>query len=398
MQECPRKRYWSTEVNGIGITPMQNSIALSKGLAIHRGIESINIALMEGIDPAVGVKLDIEACVKAALAEFDLKAAKEELEVEEGESTTENYLYHEQKALVEFAVRGYALTRLPYHRSTYRPISVEQEKVLQLADDLILMGRSDADLQRLDNGGYYIFNFKTSFDWNDDIEQEAKIDIQGLSELILFEALTGNRVDGIHSEYFINGSRRLDKKDRVRKQDTFSIRPWMKKGMPGDTIQFAWKYYFEDRFGNNHSLGKTFTRVNIWEIMPIKEWVELLASGKVQSDQGDPMQKLFIAPTPYYRQPDDISSWITEVIAQELRVKEGMEAINNCDTAEGKQELLDTYFPRYRHACYSKYRKWCPFFSLCWGDKWMAQDPISSGLFKERTPHHDIEALSLGGE
>jgi len=400
-QECPRKRYWANEFNGRGIVTAKNAIALSKGSAIHAGVQSLNqqyqVARQVGeenngnIIPAI----DVELAVKAALDLFAERSETEELALEEDNTdTVALYTLNEQKALIEFAVRGYALTRLPYYISTYRVVGVEQERVLELADNLTLMGRADSELQRLDTGGYYIQSLKTSFAWDDDLSQEAKIDIQGISELILFEALTGNRVDGIAMEIFVNGSRRKDKKDGIYKQDTFSIRPWVKRNVTGPD-SYAWKYYYEDSFGANRSIGKSYQRVNIWEIMPIKEWVELLASGHIQPELGDPMQKLFVAPVPYYRQNDDINSWLVEVIAQELRIAEAMAEINNEQDSAEKQRLVDANFPRYRHACRNKYRKWCPYFSICWGSEGLAQDPLAGGLFKLREPHHELEVQAI---
>lgn len=409
-QECPRKRYWRNEYKTPpdpegreqpnGIVPNLNPIPFVKGGAIHKGVEFFNNQLMNG------EVIDVEAGVAAALTYYEEKAASEELQLEPGEITPENYVYNEQKALIEFGVRGYAHARIPYHRTTYRPVAVEQERLVKLADDLVLMGRSDADLQRYDTKGYYIFSFKTSFAWDNPndttganlIELGHKIDNQGISEAVLFEAITGQRVDGIHMEFFINGSRKKDYKDKgTRKQDTWTVRPWMKQGIVSGDDLFAWKYYFEGRDGFNHSLGKSYKRVNIWEIMPVKDWVELLISGKVQPDQGDPFRGVFIAPTPIYRDDQDVVSWVTEVVAQEQAVVSAMEKIRNETDEAKKQVLLDQNFPRYRHSCINKYRKVCPYFVLCWGGQGVEKNPVGSGMFKARSPHHDYE-IELQGE
>lgn len=404
MQQCPRKRYWNNEFQGRGIVSNRNSVALSKGLAIHKGVETLNRSLINPCaEPPYLLVLSpenlVETAVKAALDEFDTRASAEELEVELG--TTEDYLYKEQKALIEFAVRGYALTRLPQHKQTHRFVSVEKEHLLQLTDRIILMGRTDGVEQKIDTSGHYIFEFKTSFAWDDLISQEYSIDLQGLSSILQVEAEFNQaniqaRVDGINMEFFINGSRKKDKKDNVYKQETWTIRPWMKTGAITGS-EFKWKYWYQDAFGNNHNLGKTFQRVNIWEIMPIKEWVEMLASGSLQPELGDPFQSVFIAPTPYYRDQQDVDSFITQTIAQEERVIEGIQLIREEESESEKQRLLDKYFPQHRHSCINKYRKVCPYWGLCWGRDGLDKMPVESGLFKLREAHHDAEKVMLGG-
>lgn len=401
MQQCPRSRYYHSEINNIGITPSRTSISLSKGLSIHEGVGHLNkqvMAIQQSRDLSVGI--DVDAAVEAALNFYRDLVSKAELDLED--NSPHAYVYAEQCALIEFAVRGYAIARLPYHARDYYVLSVEKENLLQLSDDLILMSRKDSIERKVDTNGPYIFEFKTSFAWDSPeakkktIEDEYRIDMQGLADLLAMESSLGEEMHGINMEFFINGSRRQDR-DRIYKQDTWTIRPWMKRNVVGPD-EFAWQYWYKDELGNNRNIGKSFIRVNIWEMMPVKDWIEALANMHVQPELGDPLSKVFIAPVPFYRNSEEIRSWIAATVAQELRVIEALDRINSTSDKQHKQMLLDEYFPKYTHSCINKYRKYCPFYIICHGELNGVEDVRESGLFVDRKPHHDAEIEMVGGD
>ncbi len=401
-QQCPRSRYYHSEINDLGIAPAGTSVALSKGLATHKGVESLNnqVKLIQQ-SGEIGNGIDITLAVNAALKYFDECIAKGELEVEEG--TAEPYVYAEQRALIEFAVRGYAISRLPYHISTFEIVEVEKEYLLQLAEGLVMMGRGDGEERRMDTGRLYNYEFKTSFAWDSPnakkrtIEDDYRVGMQGLATLIQMEAAAGEEVHGINMEFFINGSRREDSKDHIYKQDTWTIRPWVKRNVTGPD-QYAWQYYYVGRDGQNHSIGNSYKRVNIWELMEIEEWIDMLSNMRIQPDLGDPLSKVFIAPVPYQRNSEDIRSFLTSIIKQELAVVDALEKVKNAASRTEYEQLLDEYFPKYTHSCINKYRKYCPFFIICHGELMGMKDPRESGLFKDREPHHDAEKVMVGGD
>lgn len=405
-QQCPRSRYYHSEINSIGITPNTSSVSLTKGLAVHKGVENLNSQVQHiQASGQIANGIDVEAAVKAGLDYFDDNISKGEFSLESDSSGAQEYTYREQQALIEFGIRGYAISRLPYHIVTYQIMSVEKELLVELDNNLVLMTRLDGEEKRIDNNGSYIYELKTSYAWDNPeskthpIEDEYRIGMQALGNLIAAEASDSIKRHGIVSEFFINGSRREDKKDNgIYKQDSWTIRPWMKRNVVGPD-EYAWQYWYTDRFGNNHSLGKSYNRVNIWEMMTVKEWIEILAERKVQPDLGDPFSKVFISPLPLQRTDSDVRSWLINTISQELRVIEGIEKVNNAANDSEYWQLLDEYFPKYTHSCINKYRKYCPFYILCHGELAGSRNVKDGGMFRDREPHHEAEQVLVeGGE
>lgn len=457
-QSCPRKRYWQYEHQGRGIQPIRMSIPLVVGQMVHRGLEVILSAYQEVQTLPDKCSDNVtDAAVTVALLEYDkeVKARGFTLDPEEEAFS----VYAEQKALIEGMIRVWALRRLPGFLEQFEVLEVEREDQFPLQakgsdwfrcngchsgtnvpdssccgklmekqesgqQEIVWMSRADGLLRERASGDLYVLSFKTSADWNDFKDKEARIDMQGMSELYAVEQRLRDeftkdygvdaeyadaypKLAGVQMEFLLKGRRSRDKETKQYLQDSILVRPYFKDGGGLIEDEYAWKYWTHCEGPHvmsggkkcngdaNHSLGKGWYRVPIWEHMPIKEWIQMLHEGGVQSDAGDALEGLVVSPMPFFRHQEEIESWRRQVEGQETRVAEAVEGIKGRTESKYSSRMslsnyLDLQFPQHREACFKYGEKHsCVFMDCCFGN---IGDPLESGLFQLRKAHHAAEA------
>jgi hypothetical protein len=369
----------------------------------------------------------IDKSVAVGLKTYDAEVSSRGFEPEE--LAAESYVYAEQKAHIEGCIRAFGLGRLLELLSTYSVVDVEREELMPLGDHhfvtnterqqnderpfvedegIIFQSRADALLRKRDTGGLYVFSFKTAGQWGPIDEQRARYDMQGLSELAAIEHRyaaegTPEKVVGIHMDYIITGSRRKDSIDNIKKQDTYLIRPWRKAGVTSDKDVYAWKYNYQDSFGNNRRLGGDFKRVNIWEHLSMKEWVGMLYRCEVQPEltetalgmYGDWQHPgLFAVPVPYQRNERDVTDFIEQVTAQEERIVANNRILEqHKDNEAMTRSLMNQFYSQTRQSCVN-FGHDCAYVPLCWNDQ-KVEDPDSDSDYVWRTPHHEQELIQI---
>lgn len=365
-QKCPRYRYLKFHANETGLEPRAQSVPLVWGKGIHAGVERL-------------LKQDsVEQAVKYALDEYATQCEDRNFDIDELES--QSFVYNEGKALIEGFTRAWAIERLPDFRATYEILEVEHEAVWKdWAEGIDLAYRPDALLRKRNTGGLYIFNLKSSYAWGDREKKASRYNVQGLSELAACEQRLGVKLAGIQDEIFIKGSR-YKQKDGSFQQSTFLVHPWLKAGITSDDDQWAWKYYY-DKDGSTRSIGKAFTKVNVWEHMSMKEWTDMLASGNVQGELGNPLAELFVTPIAHERNEAELREWLAQVRIQETKVRLNLEPFKEV-LPEHERELLDIDFPMYRHSCF-QYQRTCEFAPVC-----HERLSLACGLYQPRVDHH----------
>jgi hypothetical protein len=185
--------------------------------------------------------------------------------------------------------------------------------------------------------------------------------------------------------------------------DSPLIKGWY--NLEGGTKRYAHSYYFPNP--NNKSgksvIGRSWQPFNVWEEMDVKEWIELLSATvqdhetglqvlEMQPECGDVLKEQVITPPEVWIKDGDIKNTLVQI-----RVEE--EKILISDTKN-----LDIDFPQNRNACMAMGN--CEFIPICFLKDWkwegvdtkVRTDPIGSGLFTWRKPHHKAEAEALSVE
>jgi hypothetical protein len=379
-QRCPRSRYWRYHHGGTGITPTRRAIPLVVGGSVHLGLEG----LLKGAS--------VEDAVNGALQSYSEEVEGRGFNLSELEDS--GYVYQEQRALCEALIRVFAIHGLAELHQRYRVLSVEREINWEIAPGLTLMARCDGELEDRELEEPFILSFKTAAYYDRRKERDGGHDVQGLSEMAAFEADTGRRAMGVQMVYLIKGTRtETYDGSGIFAQASHLIRPWMKEG--AIRPEFAWKWKFQDVEGGWHTLGKSWKRVPIWERMPIKEWIEILSSGSIQPEAGDALSAGIIFPPPIYRREQEMKDWVEQIVEQEGHVREGIAYVEQCERdpsyATGRRGMLNAYFPQYRRSC--DYPTACDFQAVCFGPA--GDDPVGTGLYQIRKPHHELEVKAL---
>lgn len=451
-QRCPRSRYLGYQWGGTGIRRIRQSIPLATGQFVHVGLEDLLRQVMAMEDqPHAHLRVDVERAVKAAVDGYQKEVQARGLDVELGEDG--QAVADEQIALTEGLVRAYvkAPTGLQALLSQYRIVEVEREDVWErfTEPDITFQSRADALLQERSSGDLYVLSLKTAAtnDWRKD--NENRHDVQGLSEVAVIE----RRLRTWYENWQRNGSPKPSSESGVKHQNwsdatcgifsaidspprimgvqmVFLVKGQRRQAYDGGPYQTASHllkgYYKEDVTDREyawkselpcpgagmhvvaytkkgpklcegkkfHKLGVDWHQFDTWRgdgSMGVKEWIDMLASGTVQVEAGDPFGSVVWMPLPYFRQDQDMQDWVEQAQAQEQLVTIAAADVERTrvEAPQVLRRLLNISFPQYRRAC--DWPSACQFIPICFGDETGLTNPFGTGMFQARQPHHQAE-------
>ena len=416
-------------------------IPLATGIYTHEGLS----LLLQGkpIDEAVSI----------ATGNYWKEIRRRGIQIDPGEDAA--YVADEQCALVEGMLRAYEKVQLPRLLDQYEIVETERDETWPMSEwtedagsdfpkDYILnwMARADALLKEKCSGDLYVVSYKTASQWDSRKSRENEHDMQGLSEVaameyrlhtyhpiakqacygpagdaetiaaqlfcdqnmspklrdLLAELPNPPRIAGVKMEFLLKGSRYKSKTDgdRIIQQSPL-IRGYQRMNAPtsGDPADLGWKREYTGEDGRSHRLDyRTWKAFNVWE-QPggVKDWIELLYQKIIQPEAGDVLDMQFVNPIPYFRNDDDMRDWYEQTVVQERRVAESVQIIKDAIAQYGwaspeVRSLMNIHFPQYRRSC--DFPSQCSFVDICFGSN-VTSDPVASGLYMIREPHHDPE-------
>lgn len=445
--ECNRAGYINYMWAGRGVVPAASSVYFSTGIWTHDGLAKLfwglsTIQKREEITQAHVDELTDTAVVDAvygyreSITSFQLEDDGEHKE----DPIHFGFVLAEQCALVEAFIRSFAIAVLPGILERYEIIDVEREEASELDSTLTLQGRVDVTLRERETGDLYLISFKTAAQYDKRQKKANAHDIQGLTETYLVEqrikreneALLKLQVDlteadtlfptmhpqilraaqkyneyinrfgqaekvmGVLMIYLVKGKRYESSSVAGRwEQHSPLIRGYRK--VIGAEMEYAHSLFFnnpENKSGKGR-LGKGWEPFNAWELEGgIKTWIDMLQMGDIQRDEGDILAAQFIQPAPYFRRQQDIDSQLIQIGGIETRIEQALEIVQEAEMgSDDHRGMLDAVFPQNKRACH--YPRDCEFINVCYNDQ-VFIDPVGSGLFKWREPHHTLEKLQHG--
>jgi hypothetical protein len=462
-QRCPRARYLQYEHRGRGIVPARLNVPLTVGTWVHVGLGNLLTQSMqtptlgefnlEAGTMATSVTVDVDLAVKEALAGYDEQVSSRGLNLEANADL--NYVYSEQRALIEAMIRAYALRQLPRLLEEYMVLEVEREDEFPLGivastgdqpfdydpHTLHWMSRADGLLLHRRDGDLYVLSYKTAANWDARKESENNHDMQGLSEVVAvekrlvriwermrvvrdyanrlgvpFDRFVGMhpalvdllsrpeppKVQGVKMEFLLKGERRRDKYTDRWLQYSPLVRAWRQRGITPDDDKYSWRYEWEEIDENTgltrtRRLGKGWEPFYAWELEGgVKEWVAKLARNEVQPEAGDCLEGQFVLPIPYFRHADDMARWQRQVRWQETENARASIQIRQTIEKHGfaaAEELLDQAYPQHTRACDWPVR--CAYQEICFGSPDVLEGALESGMFVWRQPHHEPELIQI---
>lgn len=469
---CHYKRFLQYHVLGTGLVPSLASLDLLNGSCVHRGLQH----LLEHCRTEHPNGDFEEACIDAAVEAAREEVWKPTLLgggillKNSAEYDRIDWIIAEQECLWEGLIRAFAIYKLPGILEEYEILEVEHEEIsTKFSDKVIFLGKADGlflgRAGTTNAGKLVILSIKTTSEYADVTTRDILHDMQGVSEWFLVEERFSKaypkfremveygmdflglsledyseenqkfllkykwmnefkeqpKVFAVQYEYLVKGKNAQEPyKSGIFKQQSFLCHPLMfdnsapqvNWGFSGATVtvnpnKFKWKI----KSGNP---GKGWSKCDIWNEMGIKNWINMLATGEVQPEEGHPFAAILVTPDLIVRDEREINEWLISTRYQEEKIREQLEEIRilqieleehqganliedgHLEIISAKELEIQTrifqYFDKDTQQCHDYYGKDCIFVKHC-----HELDTIEAlrdgGYLIPRISHHADERL-----
>lgn len=350
--ECKRLRYLRYHFpdetgKRRGIVPKVKGRPLVNGAFNHKAIEL----------HLTGTELD--EAIAYATGAYLLECGKEPEEV------------REQLCLLEGLVRAWVRYRLPRILAEYEVVSVEEELDWPLDCQIVDMVKCDVLLRRKSDGMLFILEFKTTGDASGWWRDQWRHNTQVLANTLAIQEVRGEPVGGMLIEGMVKGK---------FKADTAKSSPWFKQDIQHSILCYAYKEEVDGEWVYSTSYHAKKQKVAVWEEMTPKEWVEMLDQEELES--------LFAPMQPMKPRLVDLLRWRRQTLHQEKLIELDLMMVD-----EHGDDALDERFPKNDAHCFRYFGHPCPYEPLCFNAE-VEADPIGSGKYEWRKPHHETEEMS----
>lgn len=378
--ECPRLRFLNYHMGGTGIERVKLALPLVNGIHVHAAIADVLMWYPQ---------ISLDHIVTKHLTAYQAEVTERGIQTDDDPEL----LVKEQSALIEGLIRGWVKLRLPRLLEEYEVVSVEEEMQWEMAPGLIQMLRLDGLLRHKVTKLLFILELKTvgmpGYQW----QQGWEKNIQFMSYTQAVREITGEECGGVIVEGLVKGTRR---------RETAASSPFC--GANLQNSPFCYAYAMKFKGSTEVMLSTAWSRgaekVLVTNHVPMKAWVEELHS------EGE-LEKQFVSVPPISPLPEQILRWRRQTIAAETRFAMALsdvqytEDVLRIQTAAGcepeviekaraiLEEKLDFHFPQHDTHC-NRYFGSCSFADVCFEPN-IGEDPLGSGLYKKRDPHHTSE-------
>ena len=304
-------------------------------------------------------------------------------------------LIDEQVWLVQALVWGWYRVVLPGLLAAYEIIAIEREFEYEAAPGIVQMTRPDLVVRHKGTGALRIRDFKTASMVNAGYVEEYRESVQMAAGTKAVEAVLGEPVTMYEVDVLLKGGRRADYNpetglyDGPETQQSVLVYGYRRPGNPplvSEDWQYQWRYKGSD--GKGHTLGRAYTRAAAWEAWTPRQWVMEQLPYELLSEQ-------FIVIGPYRRQEHMIGQYFETMVAEEERWQGRLWDLYETEQKFGWaspefQTHLNRVVPR-SYNCHGKFgASRCQFYDICFKNQgW--DDPLGSGKYKARVPHHEPE-------
>lgn len=388
---CPRERFNGYHRGGRGVEGGLRPDELELGSAVHLGMEK----LLGGTEPRLA-GLEAEEYFSSKNGKL-LVGENPFLEEQSPEMYLE--LLIEQGMLANGLVQAFARRHLANFLRTYEVLALEEEvawKVGVLADGrwLVMLTRYDGVVRGKADGRLRVLSHKTLKRIYEDTIEKLGIDPQQWTEGLAVQARYGEAPVGTLYTYLVKGDRRADS-NGFKRYESPLVRPWMNLQAFGGTpkpTDFAvvgkWSGVDGSKGG---SLGKGWERVNIWDYVPLDDWIGWLAGGYVQGDRGrDWLAEAAIEPILEPWNPANAEEFQWGILRSEEQWDRDVRQ------ALAYPDQLPILIPKRPTACYRFGTRKCRFHGTCWEGQ-SIESGLVSGRWRERVPNHP-EEVGVGKE
>ncbi len=338
--KCPRARWWGNEYEGLGIVPLRRALYFDLGDYLHRGFA----ALVMGED--------LEETVHDVVEGFRNATA-----------LTLGDRLNEQATLVEGILRGFHRQVVPRLLAEFNPLLVETE-FLHAHNGCEQGVKPDLLAERRDDQTLWYWEWKSTGSVGDRWMRQWPKAIQLHTTAEAAGKHLGREVSGVVVQGAYKGY------DKEGKQ----------------TSIFCYGYTRPGNIGGAETLYKWAPggrRVPVWE-MPggVRGWVERMPA-EILADQ-------FVQSPPIFIQRRLVEAFLRQTSLREYEIREGGRRYWVARDVTAQQAVLDEVFPQHFNECEPAMGAPCAYGDCCFNPH-VGDDPIASGLYTWREPHHTTD-------
>lgn len=425
--ECPERRYLTYHAgpSGYGFVRKAESLPLATGTGVHHGTQLLGQFCLDNPEAREIPLSTIRAAASAACTAYETEVRSRGI-AQWADQTSLEFLIAEQSALIHGLVWCAGLEFFPWLLDTHEVLCVEREFTHVLActcglgdgvgsaadheardcNGICLQTRPDLITRhRLNPTLHAYWEYKTTSRITKAWQDAWETKIQFHASILPVEAELGIRVSETYVVGLWKGDRR-EGSDKVKRQNSVLCYGYLKPGQPpltDDDWRAEWETVNAD--GSKSRLGKGYQKTPVWnatfgpsttppladnmdvpvdtEEDPREFWVRWLTPQQRQ-------QQLAIL-GPFNRQDTLMRKFQLDLVGEEKHWQRALWAIYEAGQAGEDVEAARTEYVRRSWNC-KKYggEHACPYEPICF-DKEGGQDPLGSGLFILRRPHHAPE-------
>jgi hypothetical protein len=367
---CQRYRYYGFEFGGRGIAPTTGGFDAQLGTLLHRATETFAKTFGEQRDILGEVAPQIGSDARQLAHDFDFNAQR----------------VQEWGALAEGIIRGFYRHVWTRFMRDYEIVAIEPECELPIdspGNKIIFMSRPDLILRDRRTGAYVYADWKST-SWNN----EKWINSWSKKIQLHSGMRAATKTLGVHVEYaiIVGLYKGFEKYDRRNSVFTYGF---VHEGQPG---------ILDDQFSYEYMRAKGWQRFGLTQ-GTIANWVENMPEATLAAQFPE---------TPLIPIRDDlVDKFVQQRGIREADIRnarETMKEIAELDDGvsdEDKLRLIDiemnSCFSQNFDRCEPAWGYPCNMRDLCWQSAIRA-DPLGSGMFQWRDPHHAAERKQMGFE
>lgn len=400
---CPRQRYlgYHAGPTGYGYVKRGESLPLATGIYTHVGCESLCAILMA--QDRLPTDEEVRVSIAHALGQYEKKI------IDRGfrgllQSESSDFILREQMALVEGMIWAFRLLILPWLHHEFRLISVEKEESpYPLGDGSIgLMQRLDALGERRMTGALAYLDIKTTGRSSDQFSEEWEIKPQlALNTLGCLDRY-GKEVSELFVIGLNKGYRKKGSDEITRQESPFCYGYRRPANPPLAAEEWLPSYEWIDASGQTKRAGRDYKKAPTFEYPNggVEGWVKQLPESVLK-------KQVFLI-GPLIRQTTQVEMLARQIAGEEEKWQKVLwdlygvqQILIGAGTAPEQvqshpmfQAELDRLVPCSWNCRPFGAKHQCEFVDLCMRQPgW--EDPIASGKYAPRLPHHEPEKAQM---
>lgn len=359
---CQMARYYEYHYQGTGIVPVAPSLNTSIGIAVHDMLAE-ELARTETRD-------DIDTVWTERFVKWSERIYKV-CELRRETQHTKN----EAAWLASVLAYGWWTQFAAWFAERFEIIAIEREYALVLDDGrIVIQVKPDLVLRDRQTGKLCIMDFKSMSSFKEQTTPQSFAEsVQIALMTAAVEAAHGEPVEQFWIAGMVKGSKQVFEKDGNKTAE------------PRFYSHLCYAKVPQPPFKEWDFKGFWYNKTPIWEFDPSPiNFVRLL-----QEKRPDILHESFPMMGPFQRQTHMIPQALRGIVGGENRWINALWALSEANP-ESFNVVLDETFSRSYGNCTSFFGDSCPFVRLCYALPGH-EDPIGSGFYRQRRPHHEPE-------